>query len=137
MSKKKETDQQLDLQKKKEEPKKGKVISEEVPDHITLKDSKSGQTVRSRYKDEVESQLTKEKSDVSSKDLSKEVSIKKETDQQLDLQKKKEEPKKAMSTQNSAANHQKKCEGLKEDEALGPHQVVTPRKVSPDIFHVF
>ena len=30
---KKETDQQMDLQKKKEEPKKGKGISKEVPDH--------------------------------------------------------------------------------------------------------
>ena len=45
----------------------------------------------SKLEGEVKSQLTKEKGDVSLKDLSEEVSEKKETDQQLDLQKKKEE----------------------------------------------
>ena len=96
MSKKKETDQQLDLQKKREEPKKGKVISEEVPEDTTLKDSKTGQMGSLRYEEEVENQLTpnlhwgnQTKSDVSPKDLLKKMSKKKETDWHLkDLQKK-------------------------------------------------
>ena len=46
-----------------------------------------------RLKDEVKSQLTKEKSEVLLKDLSEEMSEKTETDQQSGLQKKKEEPK--------------------------------------------
>jgi hypothetical protein len=54
-----------------------KVTSKEVPEHITLEDSKPGQTGRSRYEEEVENQLTKEKSDVSPKDLLKKMSKKK------------------------------------------------------------
>ena len=81
---KKETDQQLDLQRKKEEPKKGKVISEEVPEDTTLKDRRTDQTGSMRYKEEIENKLTpnlhwgdQTKSDVSPKDLLRKMSRKK------------------------------------------------------------
>ena len=65
----KETDQQLDLQKINEEPKKEKVISEEVPEDTTLKDRRTDQTGSMRYEEETENKLSSDLQNQHLKDL--------------------------------------------------------------------